>query len=406
MTTLRRGRDLDGRLVAAAIVAAYLVVVATCRVVFDADPWPSLGVPSGPSLFFDARNVAAASECRELGYDPLVDNPCDPWGRTIVYPRIWTALGGLGLRQSHTDVFAVVALALLGVALWTLVGRTTVRRGVVLGLAAVSPAAMFAVERANMDVVIVAALAAAALVWRRPRIGWWSGPALVLAAAVAKLYPAAALPAFVVTRDRRAVVAAGAALAAFGVYGLVIADDLRVLADTNPQGEHHSFGARILLARLLHAFGPDRWQGSLGAKQLLVLLPLAAVAAALVPRLRRRLHGTLPPADDAAHLVAFHLGALVYLGNFALGNSYDYRLVVLLLLLPQLLAWRSAGDATTRRLVDATTATAVVLLYVSALSRPLATGDEVVSWLLAGLLVAVLAASVPSLLDRRRPAAQ
>jgi hypothetical protein len=41
-------------------------------------------------LFYDARNVAAAADCwAALGFDPLVDNPCDPAGRVMVYPRVW-----------------------------------------------------------------------------------------------------------------------------------------------------------------------------------------------------------------------------------------------------------------------------------------------------------------------------
>ena len=40
-----------------------------------------------------------------------------------------------------------------------------------------------------------------------------------------------------------------------------------------------------------------------------------------------------------ASLVGFHAGALIYLGTFAVANNFDYRLVFLLLTLPQLVEW-------------------------------------------------------------------
>jgi hypothetical protein len=69
-------------------VALYGLAVATARAGWEVDLWPSPGVNSAPTLFYDARSVAAA-DCWALGYDPLVDNPRDPADRVMVYPRVW-----------------------------------------------------------------------------------------------------------------------------------------------------------------------------------------------------------------------------------------------------------------------------------------------------------------------------
>src|SRR4029450_13666521 len=98
------GRGLDGRLVVLAILAAYFALVALPRALLDVDLWPRLGVPAEDTLFYDARNVAAAADCRRLGHDPLVDNPCDPTDRPMIYPPLWLLPLLLGLRQSHTSV--------------------------------------------------------------------------------------------------------------------------------------------------------------------------------------------------------------------------------------------------------------------------------------------------------------
>ena len=112
----------DGRMVLFAAVAVYLTTIAAGRTAWGVDLWPFLGVPSGPSLFFDARNLTAAWECQRLGYDPLYESPCDPWGRPLMYLRPWLLLGVFGLDQSHTFALSVVLVAAMFLTFGLLVG--------------------------------------------------------------------------------------------------------------------------------------------------------------------------------------------------------------------------------------------------------------------------------------------
>ena len=96
LLTWRSG--IDGRLVLFGAVAAYLAAVVVGRLVWQVDVWAFLGIPPGPSVFFDARNLTAAWECQRLGYDPLYESPCDPWNRPLMYLRPWLFLGVLGTR--------------------------------------------------------------------------------------------------------------------------------------------------------------------------------------------------------------------------------------------------------------------------------------------------------------------
>jgi hypothetical protein len=383
-------------------VALYLAAVAAARSAWQVDIWPWLGVPSGPSLFFDARNVAAAAECRRLGYDPLVDNPCDPWDRTIFYPRPWLVLRWAGLDQSHTVLLGVVAGVLALVALLALLPRLTGREGLLVAAAACSPAVMFAVERANMDLVIFAGLALAAVVWRRGSpTAQYVAVGLVLLMAVAKLYPAVALLAFLVARRRRVAAAAAGALVVFVAYAVITREDIATISAVATQGQYNSYGARILLGRLYHGVVGDTWAGSRTVAQALVLLAVVVGGLVLWLALRQRRpapagQAQRPPLDDSAELLAFRMGALVYLGTFVAGNSFDYRLVCLLLVLPGLLRWPAGGGP--RRaltLPRATLGVVLLMLWIGALSEPLMLWDELVSWALAGLLAALLARSVP-----------
>jgi hypothetical protein len=389
-------------------VAVYLAVVAGFRSIWQVDIWPWLGVPSGPSLFFDARNVAAAAECSRLGYDPLVDNPCDPWSRTMFYPRIWLLLRWTGLDQRQTVLLGAAVAVLAVLALLALLPRLTAREGLLVAAAACSPAVMFAVERANMDLVIFAGLALAAVVWRRgSAAAQYVAVGLVLLMAVAKLYPAVALLAFLPARRRQVAAAAGAALAVFAVYAVITREDIATISAVATQGQYNSYGARILLGRLYHGVVGDTWAGSRTVAQALVLL--AVTVAGLVVWLALRHRRTARPArepgpalEDTAELLAFRMGALVYLGTFVAGNSFDYRLVCLLLVLPGLLRW-PAGAQGVPALVRVTLWTVLLMLWIGALSQRLMLWDELVSWALAGLLAALLVRSVPSLSAALRP---
>jgi hypothetical protein len=394
---LNAGAPASGRTVLLWSVAVYLAGVAVARL-FHIDVWPYLGVPSGPSAFFDARNLTAALECHRLGIDPLYSNPCDPWNRPLMYLRPWLALGVLGLDQSHTVALAVVLIAAMFLTLAAVVGSVPAGTGVVFAIAACSPAVMFAVERTNMDVALFSLVAAAVLVWRRSRrIGPVISPLLVLAAATAKLYPVVALPAFVLTGDRRAARTALLCLALFGVYVVATLDDVRHVGQIATQGEEYSYGARILVAHVYHLVGADRWQASSVLKQMLAMIPAAFAAAAIIVGVRRRCEVFRPDGRDT--MLAFYLGALLYMGTFLAANNFDYRLVFLLFTLPQLTAWCRNGSNPLSWLAAPTLVTVLLALWVGSLSRPLHLWDELVSWCLAGLLAALLTATTPPVMS-------
>lgn len=388
--------DVDGRIFVAGALAVYFLVVAILRVVWGIDIWPRLGVPSGPSLFFDTRNLTAALECRRLGFDPLVESPCDPWGRPLNYPRVWLALRWLGLNQSHTVPLALVFIALFFGSVYLLMGRISLGRGILVALAVCSPSVMFAIERANLDIVVFTLMVAAVLAWRtRSPWGRSVSPLVVLIGATAKIYPVFGLPAYLFVRRRGATALAIVCAAVFALYAIVTIGDILGVARIAPQGDHHSFGARILPAAIYHRFVPDRWQGGLLTRQLLAIVPVLVAGTIVWLAGRRRLSEPDERADSWTRL-AFYLGSLIFLGTFAVGNNFDYRLVFTLLTLPQLYDWVTEERGDPRGWLAAVTIAAVLsLLWIGALSEPLRLTDEVVTWATVGLLVALLGASVP-----------
>ena len=278
-----------------------------------------------------------------------------------------------------------------------LVGRVPLGAGVVLALAVCWPAVMFAVERANMDIVLFSLMALSLLPWRgfRSSAAAVLSPVLVLLCATAKLYPVFAFPAFLVARSRIAAQVTVLCIAAFAAYVVSSLRDIVHVAEIAAQGQLFSYGARILPAHLYHQIGADRWAGPPVLKQLIAAAPVTIIAVATELSFQRR----FTPQHDGttvagASLLAPHIGALIYLGTFVTANNFDYRLVFLLLTLPQLVEWASVRGHRLSLLASTPLGAAILLLWVGTLSEALNLWDELVSWAVAGLLTAVIAATV------------
>lgn len=392
-----RANRVDGRWIVSVVVTLYLGVVIGLRQALAFDLWPYLGVNSAPSIFYDLRNVLAAIECRRRGLNPLEENPCDPSDRVLAYPRIWLLLRHAGLDQSHTAILGWCFVCLLMVSLLLLLGQLTVPQGAVVAAAVCSPAVMLSVERGNVDVLLFALLVGAAFAWPTSHV-WPLGPGLVVLAAVAKLYGAFALPAFLLSRFapvRALVVLASAA--GFVVSLSFTSKDLAAVTRSPEGGLLYSYGARILPGHLYHALVPGEWEGGALLAQVIAVIPVLLLMAAAAAWAWRHM---APEAGDgmlaSPSLVAFHMGALVYLGTFLARKNGDYRLVLLLLLLPQLLVWAagSAGD-THRRVARHALGALTVALYAGALSPYIGPWDELASWWLALVLAAILTAALP-----------
>jgi hypothetical protein len=268
---------------------------------------------------------------------------------------------------------AVLALT----AALAVVPRTApARDGAVYGAAICSPAAMLGIERGNVDILLFALLVIAALWLRRGRVRTILAYVLVLAAAILKLFPifAAGMLARHALRERsgRTLGGVGAVVALFGLYALATLDDIRAIGKVVPQTDWYSYGMRtfgIWWSNAVPPFSTRVWDTIL----------FVALLAGLVA-LRGRIRALLPPGDGSNQAVRdldlFWAGAGIYVCTFALFQSFDYRLIFLVLTLPQLLRW-------TRERRVLAVATLVLVLATQWLASPW-TGVPVAVWVVSG----------------------
>jgi hypothetical protein len=189
---------------------------------------------------------------------------------------------------------------------------------------------MLGVERGNVDIGLFALVVLAVLLYRRSdRFPW--AHALILFAAILKLFPIFAAGVLVRRRSKRSLIAFGAVLAAFAIYCLAILGELRTIWRVTPRPPEYAFayGVRMVSAWIGNTH-LDIWDVD--------VIGLVLVAMVVV---RRRLQPRLEDNDRAARrdLDLFVAGAGVYVLSYALFLNYEYRLAFLLLTVPQLLRW-------------------------------------------------------------------
>lgn len=295
--------------------------------------WNELGVPPVSPGFFDLRSVTSGWECARQHLGAWPENPCDPGGRPENYPRIWMAASILGLGEDDTYVIgAVLVVAFFVAAFLVLPRQAPVAQALVYGLALCSPAVMFGVERGNVDIGLFAVVVAAGLVMRRTPYGAPAASALLLAAAILKLFPIAAVGMLTGLRRRTAIVCISSVGAVFAVYAAATLGDIRTIERVLPQGDEYAYGLHILGGWLGRIVGrPRMWDVAI------VVVTLAAAVA-----LRRRICLDTTPSRE---LDLFCAGAGIYVATYALVRSADYRLVFLLLTIPQLARWAAARRA-------------------------------------------------------------
>ncbi len=376
-----------------AVVAAWLVVG------HHLPELARLGIPIMEPRFADARTISGASVSLAQGFDPLVHNPGDHLGRPMNYPRTWLLLAHLGLGPQHTDWLALAFEFVFGLGLLTLLPLARTPRTVALLIAALfSPVVWLGVERANNDLPVFGLVAIGAwLVTRHPR--WAAG--CLLSAGLLKLFPIFALPGHLVSGPRRTLRLAGVTAALFAVWVWWTRADLPLIR----AGTYH--WNRI-------SYGIDQITTSLAGRGLpalpLLLASIGVLVAAVLSGLRRRARMRLASTPSPAALAAFRCGAGVHIGSFCLGSNFDYRLVFLLLTLPQLVHWTQHGTRRSRRWAGSLLVVTMVLLWSMTWRSwlvpwcgegPGLIVDELCSWwLVLGLAVALVLALPDSLVPR------
>jgi hypothetical protein len=209
--------------------------------------------------------------------------------------------------------------------------------------AMISPSVMMGVERGNLDLLILALVGSAALIYQERRIGRACGAFAFLGLGVAlKLIPIFCVS--LAARFSKQTFIFACVTAALSLTYLDLAMKYVFLIRRNvPTTFVLSYGYKVIFLGVDHLRGEaglspvelaDTWVPA--ATVALILICAGAVAVHSFRKQRE-----FCSVDISAAGTAFLFGAGIYCGTYLLGTNFIYRLMFLLLCIPQLLDWQA-----------------------------------------------------------------
>jgi hypothetical protein len=308
-----------------------------------------LGVEPFSFPFLDAHAVLAAAECGRQGVEVYLSNPCDALGRPHAYSPLWLAIvpGSLGTGATG---WVGASLDLLFLLSFTVVLRPrTAGELFILGAAAVSPMTVYALERANNDLVIFLLVICGARLFTIPRPYRLFSYGLFVTAGLLKYYPLVLLVLAAREGRRDGLVIAGAVILALVFLAVAFYPELSLAAASIPPGA--SFFTDAFSARNL-PFGFAEALGKGVSRALIAGSLLSALSGLAVARTLRtlRLLGREQLDWAAAETQFLVIGGLLVAACFFAGQNVNYRGIFLLPVVSGLVCLhRSVKDPEVRR---------------------------------------------------------
>jgi hypothetical protein len=86
---LNKKEEIGSKTLLLLILTAYFLIYFSLVSLLNFDLMKYSGISTLRPCFADLRVITSGLDCIRKGQDPLISNPCDPWGRQMNYPRIW-----------------------------------------------------------------------------------------------------------------------------------------------------------------------------------------------------------------------------------------------------------------------------------------------------------------------------
>jgi hypothetical protein len=337
----------SGTIVALGIAGTAVALLALGRVVGWDETWRTFGVTPLQPPFFDMHVINDYAACAWKGVDAYAPHACNVDNFNI--PPTWLLVGFLGVDGSDSSWLSVAVFAAAMIVMVLLLQGRSWYHGVVALGAVISPSVMMGVERGNLDLLVLALVGSAALIYEERRVGRACGAIAFLGLGVAlKLFPMFCVS--LAARFSKQTLVFACATAALSLVYLDLAMEYVFLIRRNvPTTFILSYGYKAIFLGVDHirseaGLSPiglaDTW---VPASTAAVVLMCAAIVAVNDFRNRREFCSV----DMSTAGTAFLFGAGIYCGTYLLGTNFIYRLMFLLLCVPQLQDWqirRCEGD--------------------------------------------------------------
>ncbi len=211
--------------------------------------WNIVGVPAMVPRFVDLYTITEGNRCAAImNLDPLISNPCDPYGRVMNYPRIWLKVAETVDNRPELLAAWILGLGLVGFLSFSYRSSSPNRRILYFGLSLLSPVALLGIERGNMDIAVLGICALGIKLATSTRdLGKAIGILLIFLAAILKLFPAALLliAVILVISQKNRVIIKTASIIFLTFFVVVIfstRSDISVILSGTPRPSTYGFG--------------------------------------------------------------------------------------------------------------------------------------------------------------------
>ncbi|HEY1431704.1 MAG TPA: glycosyltransferase 87 family protein [Stellaceae bacterium] len=330
-----------------------------------------LGVEPFGFPFLDTHAVLSAAECGRQGIDVYLSNPCDVLGRLHSYSPLWLAIipGSLG---SAAAAWIGAGLDLLFLSSLAAVLRPRAAKELLIfGAAAVSPMTVYALERANNDLVMFLLVISGGMLLAGSRPYRLFSYVLFVTAGLLKYYPLALL--ILVTRERRRdkIVAAAVIGSMLICFAVAFYPELGKAFARIPVASSYftdAFSARNLPFGFAEALGEGLSRTLIAVSLLAALLGVAAARAFRTARLL----GSAQLDWNASEMQFLAIGGLLVTACFFAGQNVGYRGILLLPALCGLVSFhRSVEDREVRRFFGQMIAAVLFVMWEECFRRNL-----------------------------------
>ena len=297
--------------------------------------------------FLDIHAVLAAAECQQQGIDVYLPNPCDTIGRPHVYSPLWLALAPAFASTTATPWVGLALDLLFILSLASVLRPRTSREIWIYGLAVLSPTTVYAVERANNDLIVFLLILSGGMLLTVRQPSRLCSYALFLVAGLLKYYPLALLVLLIRERRRAAVallILLGIFLISFGIYFRL--ELAKALANIPAQSYFSdSFSAQNLPFGVGEILGGGFSPTLIATSLLGALFAMAAAKTLRIVRLLGR--HKLDCNETEMQLLA--IGGILLGACFFAGQNINYRGIYFLLVIPGLVALHRSTEKTPLR---------------------------------------------------------
>jgi hypothetical protein len=290
--------------------------------------WNMLFIPSLSPIFADMRTVQGSIKSEELGFDPQVKNPGDPWYRSMNYPKIWIWMAKLVQFDNETNYIVFICAYVLAYLICCFF-ILRISPSLYVLLVVFSGASLLAVERGNNDLLAFVILFIG-IYFSQNYFRAFS----ILLATILKVYPV--LLVFIFMKKTKMFILLVLMIA---VYFVFTAGELKIImagntALTDPASLFATYGLATNInntVQLMHLIVGQSASTYDIYKYMLIIVSLVLII--LFSRIKIMFNNS----NSSIITDLFVAGAIIFSGTYIITSNWDYRLIFLLFCIPYIL---------------------------------------------------------------------